>query len=335
MSQFDTRRDYSIQKTIELNKHLNETGGAQSEVVCAVATGSFGRLEAGPHSDLDVFLVSRSKEVPGPNDTKILKPEISNLELILVKAKLIEANSAAKLKKFDADGNYLTLYTIEELIERIGKPEDESSNSFTSRLLLLLEGRPLFGEDIFHEAIERVLGSYWRDFGGREKSFAPAFLCNDILRLWRTFCVNYEARTSSTPIEMKLKRRAKNYKLKYSRMLTCYSTLLAILRQHGSTGTVSLDDMKRISSQTPLERVVALRDSFSAGEAHAALTKMLVEYETFLEVTDRSSDELEQQFADQQRQRELLQKSYVFGDTVFECITQIGAGSRLHRMLVV
>lgn len=334
MTQIDSRRQYTNEKTTELQNELQKSGKSRIADVCSCATGSFGRLEAGPHSDLDMFLLSRSSEDVGPKDIKLLKPSISNQNTILIKAGLIEANFAVGLPPFDADGKYLTLYTIEELIERIGRSEDESTNSFTSRLLLLLEGRPIVGSDIFSEAVERIISSYWRDYKGHERNFAPAFMSNDILRLWRTFCVNYEARTSVTPIEKKIKRKVKNYKLKYSRMLTCYSALLCILSIYNRNGTVTIEDMGAVCSFTPLQRVEWLKGQ-EPGVAAGLLSKIENEYEVFLEVTDCSQELLEESFRNATKQRELLERSYTFADSVFETINCIGKGSKMHRMLVV
>ena len=334
MTQIESRRQHTKDKTDLLQGELRKSAKDQISDVCACATGSFGRLEAGQHSDLDIFLLSRSSEDVGPKNIKILKPAISNQNVILIKAGLIEANSAAGLPPFDGDCKYLTLYTIEELIERIGRSEDESTNSFTSRLLLLLEGRPILGNDIFSEAVERIIRSYWRDYEGHERNFAPAFMSNDILRLWRTFCVNYEARTSVAPIEKKFKRRVKNYKLKYSRMLTCYSALLCILSVYKKRETVSIEDMMAICALTPLHRIDWLRGQEEGG-AVDLLSKIEHEYDFFLKVTDCSQEELEVAFSDAVRQKELLERSYTFAHSVFEAINCIGDGSKMHRMLVV
>jgi hypothetical protein len=75
----------------------------------------------------------------------------------------------------------------------------------------------------YKHVIEEVIAAYWRDYDDHKNEFVPAFLANDILRLWRTFCVNYEARTSTDPPHQRAKRRLKNYKLKHSRLLTSYS----------------------------------------------------------------------------------------------------------------
>ena len=59
------------------------------------------------------------------------------------------------------------------------------------------------GAAVYQDVIDEVLASYWRDFEDDKADLMPAFFTNDILRLWRTFCVNYEARTSREPEEKK------------------------------------------------------------------------------------------------------------------------------------
>ena len=84
----------------------------------------------------------------------------------------------------------------------------------------------------------------------------PAFLTNDILRLWRTFCVNYEAGTEREPEDKKAKGKLKNYKLKHSRMLTCYSAILWLLAIYAKKNSVSRDDAFAMTGMTPTERLV-------------------------------------------------------------------------------
>ena len=81
----------------------------------------------------------------------------------------------------------------------------------------------------------------------------PAFLANDVLRMWRTFCVNYEARTKREPEREMAKRRIKNYKLKHSRLLTCYSGLLYLLTIFRENNTVSPTDAKSMIVFSPTD----------------------------------------------------------------------------------
>lgn len=226
----DNRRVESAQR---LNALRSSLGGAEELArgkACVYVTGSFGRGEASPHSDLDLFIVGRCTNG---------KPELSRLDQICLKADLIAATRAQEFPPFSGDGEYLEHYTIEDLTSKLGLPEDDSENTLTARLLLLLESRPLVGQDIYSEALEQVIAKYWGDYEDHRDDFVPAFLANDILRLWRTFCLNYEAKTQRDPPEKKAKRRLKNYKLKHSRLLTCFSALAYPLTVFHRDSTVS------------------------------------------------------------------------------------------------
>jgi len=122
--------------------------------------------------------------------------------------------------------------------------------------------------------------------------------------LWRTFCVNYEARTKKDPPEAKAKRKLKNYKLKHSRLLTCYSALLYLLAVHRTQGTVSPDDAKSMSAMTPTERLEWLLCQSSLAEAHEDLNTLLKQYEHFLKLTNAQEKELITIFLDRARSRE-------------------------------
>lgn len=137
------------------------------------------------------------------------------------------------------------------MVKTLGHPNDDASNTFTARLLLLLESKPLFGTDVYWEAIEQVIAAYWGDFTDHKNEFVPAFLANDVLRIWRTFCVNYEARTAREPEEKRAKRKLKNYKLKHSRLLTCYSALAYLLAVFQEKKTVTPADARTMVGLTP------------------------------------------------------------------------------------
>src|SRR6202023_3331392 len=129
------------------------------------------------------------------------------------------------------------------------------TNTFTARLLLLLESCALIGKPVYREVTNDVIAAYWRDYEDHKSDFMPAFLANDILRLWRTFCVNYEARTDRVPEAKKAKGKLKSYKLKQSRLITCYSAILYLLAIFRKNGTVSPQDALEMIDFTPTQRL--------------------------------------------------------------------------------
>jgi hypothetical protein len=236
---------------------------------------------------------------------------------------------------FSDDGRYLTHYSVHEFTKTLGTPEDDVTNTFTARLLLLLESYPLIEAAVYREVIEDVVAAYWRDYEDHKKDFMPAFLANDILRLWRTFCVNYEAGSERIPDKEKAKGKLKNYKLKHSRLLTCYSGLLYLLALYSSQQTVSPQDALAMISLTPTERLEWLLGRPELARAHDKIEKLLAQYELFLETTNADKNELIQRFLDNTASQNYMKAAYKFGDLVFDVLNSIGNGNRFHRLIVV
>jgi predicted nucleotidyltransferase len=316
------RRAETANRVEQLRRELQEAEKLLANKACVYVTGSFGRGEAGTFSDLDLFIAGKNA-----GDDRALRP----LDEILVKAKLIEAVRNLGIQDFSGDGEYLNHYSVTELVRTLGTPEDDITNTFTARLLLLLESRPLLESTVYQKVIHPVVDAYWRDYEGRENEFVPAFLANDILRLWRTFCVNYEARTSTEPPPKKAKRKLKNFKLKHSRLLTCYSALLYLLFVYSKRKTVSPTDAIDMIRLTPTERLEWLH-----GETHLNRIEDLIKcYEAFLEETNYAEAELINRFLDPDKSREYFKAANQLGDLVFEILENIGQKTRFHRLLVV
>lgn len=326
-----SRRDSALKRLADLRAKLSGAEAVAKDRACVYVTGSFGREEAGAHSDLDLFIVGRTHEVAPGEDQR--RRALSRLDEICVKADLIEATRGSGFQEFSGDGEYLAHYTVEQLVKTLGHPEDDASNTFTARLLLLLESKPLFGEEVYWEAINQVIAAYWGDFVDHKNAFVPAFLANDILRIWRTFCVNYEARTAREPDEKKAKRKLKNYKLKHSRLLTCYSAIAHLLGAFAAKKTVTPDDARAMVSATPTSRLEILVRDFG-GNAQT-VEKLLSAYEKFLTNTDASEDELVKRFLHQETARQYFAQANDFGDLVWQLLEETGKGTRLHRLLLV
>jgi predicted nucleotidyltransferase len=320
------RRTATALQIDTLRSELKQADALCRDSACVYATGSFGRGEASRYSDLDLFIVGKGSRK---------EPALSRLDEILVKADLIETTKALGLPEFSGDGQYLVGHTLAEMVGTLGKPEDDVENTFTARLLLLLESSPLIGESVYQQITNDVIVAYWKDYEGHKSDFMPAFLANDILRMWRTFCVNYEARTQSAPEKEMAKRRLKNYKLKHSRLLTCYSALLYLLAVFSKNKTVSPTDTKHMISLTPTARLEWMLSQSELGDAHSSLRKLIEGYEAFLSNTDAPEEELIVRFMDKRQRTEYLDSAYRFGDLVFEVLAVVGKKNLFHRLLVV
>jgi predicted nucleotidyltransferase len=320
------RRTETARRVQKLRKKLVEAEGRCDGKACVYATGSYGRGEASRHSDLDLFIVGHGT---------VKEPALRGLDEILIKADLIDVTRQLGIRDFSGDGEYLKHYPIKKLVGHLGTPRDDVENTFTARLLLLLESFPLLGEAAYHQITDEVIRAYWRDYEQNKNTYMPAFLANDILRMWRTFCVNYEARTHSEPAEEMAKKRLKNYKLKHSRLLTCYSALLYLLAVFTKNSTVSPTDAKHMISLTPTGRLEWLLKQPHCKKAHQAIRMLIKQYEAFLSKTDAPESKLVELFKDKQKRDQHFGSKYAFGNSVSEVLSIVGDDSLFYRLLVV
>lgn len=333
----DGRRQFSDERFQLLRNSLDKAEEICGDKACVYATGSFGRREASAHSDIDLFIVSSSDY---DDEKKIDRSRLSKLNEILLKAELIRASRDLKFPEFSRDGQFLQHHTARKLIRSTGNQYDDAENTFTARLLLLLESKPLVRREVHAKVIDEVIERYWREFPDYYDRFMPAYLANDILRYWRTLCLNYEANTSEqsprelTPQE-RAKRKIKNYKLKHSRMLTCYSAVLYLLFIYGKNGTVTPPNAQTMVSLTPIERVEFVANELSGSEPADCIYDFLGKYERFLEVTNASENDLIMLFSEEAEAHKLRDEQSDFGDLAYRILYSIGNENRLYRRLVI
>lgn len=331
MKELSRRRLETQQRIENLRGELARTAAEIQEKACVYVTGSFGRNEAGQHSDLDLFIIGARNGDPGSNDKNTLR----RLDEICLKADLIRTTKKLSLPDFDGDGKYLSRHSVQNLLKTLGQPQDDALNTFTARLLLLLESKPLIGENIYRNSINDIIAAYWEDYEDHAGNFIPAFLANDILRLWRTFCVNYEAFTERQPEDKKLKRKLKNYKLKHSRLLTCYSGLIFLLAKHNLERTVTPKDAQEMTGLTPTQRLEWILEIGAFESAHQPVRAALENYERFLERTSPRESDFLKQFQTEGFAKQLANESSEFGNNVYLALNAVGRESDFHRLIVV
>lgn len=245
--------------------------------LCVYAAGSLGRLETGQISDLDVFLFA-DRDPRGAGQRSLTR-----LEEIMALSELIQVNAELTLPPFSGDGEYFKIHEVSDLVAGTGTATDDSENLFTTRLLLLLESKCLANDALYAQATKRIVEMYFRDGKGKA-DYRPLFLLNDILRYWRTLCLNYE-RTRSDPKKPWWK---KNLNLKFSRKLTVFSSVLAILVDHVDT----YETFAPVAALTPMERLADGLDKLGDMALADAFGRFLDNYEEFLAA--KSHAELEQ-----------------------------------------
>lgn len=267
------------------------------------------------------------------NREKQIDPRTKELRLF---GKMIEVVEQLGFPKFSNDCQYLSKLSINDILQHLGSPKDDHENYFTARMLLLLESKCLYGEDIYNKIIAEIVRSYFYDYPTHPLKFQPIFLLNDICRYWKTLLLNYENkrnRSKETP-DQKVKHRVRNFKLKFSRMTTCFATISAL----GSYNTpVSEEQVIGLVHLTPRER---LQDILSRiPQAELEIQNILDRYAWFLEMTALSTEELHKFFYDDKKRMEMFQKANDYGNSMFQLIRKLDESTEgnngLMRYLVI
>lgn len=247
----DGLRDSSVEKLSELKNELKKyyEDNIFYNNLCVYVCGSLGRLEMTAKSDLDLFFITMNDE----SDSST--PNYSNLDKYTFFANLYKINQKLEYHEPSKRGLYWDFISKTNLLD-IGSRQEDYNNSFTARMLLILESKPLLNDHAYELLVEETIMRYFIDYQEHKDDFHPLFLMNDILRYWYTLTLNYEYRRD--PNDGKDEKNWKRLKLKYPRLLTCFS-MLACLYKMDITPNYVIECVK----MTPCQRLRALSTNFN------------------------------------------------------------------------
>jgi hypothetical protein len=168
-----------------------------------ILMGSWGRAEVTAGSDDDFMVLVHGRE--GVE----VKPSPAEVSAVLDHAPSEAGAFAAPV--FSAN-----------LVQKIGLDPDDNKN-LTRRMLFLLESIPVSGDSIYltvrHEILSRYMDQTVKPYR------PPRFLLNDVVRYWRTICVDFAGKEQKGPENWGLR----NAKLRTSRKILFAGGLLPIL----------------------------------------------------------------------------------------------------------
>jgi hypothetical protein len=312
----EQRKQYAIGRLKDLRQHIakiEELVGRRD--LSIYVTGSYGRLEGSVRSDLDLFFISDGV-TPIDRTTKTL-----------IDAELIKVARAMDFPPFSNDAQYLQIHRLKEMLEKLGGAEDDFMNLFTARMLLLLESRPVYGDDAYKRILTQIIDAYFRDYHDHTGDFRPLFLVNDILRFWKTLCLNFENKRNRADARAeKNKHHERNLKLKFSRLLICFSTIVPLFTARNS----SPDDILALTELAPLERLGKFTHSDEQKRLYNEIRRL---YTLFLEVTGRP--DLLDWIGIRENRRGIFAKGDEFGAVLFSFLTASMKTSDDMRFLVL
>ncbi len=324
---YKERANTSTTRLSELRSRLQDISAVSGYPELTIfSAGSYARHEASTYSDIDMFFLCSKKR----EDTH--EPRTQELRLF---GKLIEETHHMGFPKFSNDSQYLEILHTGDIISHLGSRDDDHRNFFTVRMLLLLESTCLFGEAKYDQITRDIISSYFKDYPDHENTFRPVFLMNDICRFWKTLLLNYEnKRDVSDEPEEKTKQKVKNFKLKFSRMTTCFATIAAL----GSyLAPVNEEHVFEQTQLTPRDRLINV--TTRVPEAEDAVQDILHRYAWFLGMTGLPTDQLRAHFTDKEQRTEMFKLANEYGDSMFNLLIVLdkanGGNTSLLRYVVI
>ncbi len=173
-----------------------------------VLFGSWARRELTEHSDDDWLVLINS------SPRKDVNPSLEEVETILG----VEQRKPGKQEVFGIHA------FCDDIAEKVGLERDDNKN-LTHRVLLMLESVPFTGHKQHRACWDRILSGYLQEVRRDERP--PRFFLNDVVRYWRTICVDFVGKHREEDGE---KWGMRNAKLRASRKVLFAGGLLPILQ---------------------------------------------------------------------------------------------------------
>lgn len=238
-SALSTNWAFTKEKVAAIKAALN-AGNLPNTIVTLAVAGSLGRMDAAAHvSDCDLLVVLSDAAL---NNATEANEAYEGVWGIL---------NPLNLQPPKPTGTFSRPTSIEQLCDKqnIGAA-NEDMHSFAKRLLLLLETQPVYKSDGYEAVVDAVIKSYAEEYVARDPRKEWGFLINDLIRYFRSLCVNYQWDFENEHGKWPLR----NIKLRHSRLIM-YGGLLMLLGECSREREDKVTWLKNRLNLTPLERI--------------------------------------------------------------------------------
>jgi len=252
--------DYSLTVIESLRRELDEAlrESDYKEKITIVATGSYGRKEASASSDLDLFIFFDSDR-----SRDILSAETEAIRCV------IERHIEKDVGDTGTFGVDAVVNFNSEMLVNIGGDND-SNKTLTRRMLFLLEGTWLYGEERFKSYRADLLATYVKS--GNPQNQISRFLLNDVIRYYRTITTDFEHKVAEGNKSWGLR----NVKLRFSRKILYFGGVLGIAETALKSNDEKNAALAELLDYSVLERI------FCVGESNSHTQTIFGIYQDFL-----------------------------------------------------
>jgi hypothetical protein len=244
-----------------------------------VVFGSLARNECTSGSDVDwTLLVDGQVSISHYQSSNIIKETFLTL----------------KLQEPGTSGMFGNITFSHDLVHYIGG-EDDTNHNISRRILLLLESDKLLinsENDIFGTAYERVIKAIINEYIVHDSGLSsinhtnakvPRFLLNDIIRFWRTMCVDFAYKQKE---QQGLKWGLRNIKLRMSRKLIYLKGILMCFSCYNNESINKNNIAQHLAELTMLKPLDLMLRVLSERNVDKFLLTAIDQYDEFLGILD-------------------------------------------------
>ena len=232
--------DWSNDMLEQMRQRLLALADFAPDVTIAAVSGSLGRLEGMAHSDCDLIVLVNDEAIHDParcqKSMQAVWDALDPLGMPLPKSSGIYMSPASHSQICDHD----TLGLIAD-----------DKNIFGKRMQILLDAKPVYGEENFQILVQGLLERYAAGFLIYDQKKEWVYLLNDLIRYLRSYCAWHQFDLTNDPIDS---WHMRNTKLRNSR-IPMFAALIFLLGECSKEKKDKIGWLREHLSLTPMQRI--------------------------------------------------------------------------------
>lgn len=224
----------------QMQKRLLPLADTAPDVSIAAVSGSLGRLEGMEHSDCDLIVLVDDEAV---HDSSRCQKAMQTVW---------DALEPLGLPLPKSTGIYVTPASHDQICDyaTLGLIADDK-NIFGKRMQILLDAKPVYGEENFQNLVQGLLERYAAGFLIYDQQKEWVYLLNDLIRYFRSYCAWHQFDLSNDPIDS---WHMRNTKLRNSR-IPMFAAMILLLGECSKEKKDKIGWLHEHLLLTPMQRI--------------------------------------------------------------------------------